>query len=374
MNLLPTLTLGTHARTVWIFGAGASAAEPYGVPVQSRLLAHLATVDVPGREKARVARLRSSVERYCRSVQPGIRYDDPRLSIEEVFSAWELVRDERRSTAGQRRDGEKAVEDLREAIRMATEVYGGGNARKYRPHHRDGVGAPYAELLERLFPATDSGLRHVLMTFNYDICLDRCVIHLRGAPRDLDLDYGIPLSNERVVGAPRFASPRAERAVLLLRTHGALNWVRCHACQSVFTTVNRHATVEETSRCWSCGRTRLDHVLVHPSYLRSYADPLIQIVWGRCQEELVQADRWVFVGYSLPAADVHFRELLRDCLRERDHAKKPTAVVAVGRGPTTTAAFAAYAANYQALFDDSRVAFWDATAEGFADFVRCVVP
>lgn len=368
MKNFDRLSLGTHERTVWIFGAGASAAKPYEVPVQNRLLERFADMKQPGDLKfqADFAKLKTRVEGYCKEVQPGISFKDPKLSLEEVFSAYEIARNELRSTLQQSQAADKAIRDLREAIRAATSVYGSGDAKEFQPHARAGVLSPYAELLEKLFPVEGAHSSHVLMTFNYDICLDRCAINLRNAKPSIDLDYGISLSNHRTSSAPMFTPPNSNSTILLLRTHGALNWLRCHACQSVFTTVNQHAAVTETSKCWSCGRTRLDYVLVHPSYLRSYSDPIIQIVWGRCQEELVRADRWVFIGYSLPPVDVHFRELLRDCLRVRDKSSKNTTVIAVGRKGGSIE-------DYHTIFE-SRVDVWNATAEGFSDFVKAIDP
>jgi hypothetical protein len=366
MKIFDRLSLGTHERTVWIFGAGASATKPYDIPLQNRLLERFAEMKGQrGQEiQADFAKLKTRVERYCKEVQPGISFKDPKLSLEEVFSAYEIARNELRSTLQQSQASDKAIRDLREAIRAATSVYGSGDAKEFQPHARGGVLSPYAELLEKLFPLKGAHSSHVLMTFNYDICLDRCAINLHNTKLSIDLDYGIPLSNHRTSSAPKFKPPNSNPTILLLRTHGALNWLRCHACQSIFTTVDQHATVTEASECWSCGRTRLDYVLVHPSYLRTYSDPIIQIVWGRCQEELVRADRWVFIGYSLPSADVHFRELIRDCLRVRDHASKKTTVLAVGRSGDSFE-------NYRTIFE-SRVDVWNGTAEGFSDFVKAI--
>src|SRR5207249_4662370 len=137
--------------------------------------------------------------------------------------------------------------------------------------------------------------------------LDRCALNLRESA-DRDVDYGIPLANARCAGAPDFGTPRGERSLLLLRTHGALNWIRCRACHSVFSTLSRQQEIPEQFLCYACGEPRMGYILVHPSYSRRYDDPILQLVWGRMHEELIRADRWVFIGYSLPPADFHFRE------------------------------------------------------------------
>jgi hypothetical protein len=290
------------------------------------------------------------------------------------FADTPLALREPRSSQEERQNAEKALKDLGDALRQATMVFGRGDAKYWKPHNRNGTPSPYAELLEKLFPEDgwEQALRrHKLVTFNYDINLDRCLLNLRDAIR-VDLDYGIPLANSRSHGAPDFNPPTPGQSVLLLRMHGALNWLRCMACLSCFTTVDRHAHAKEANVCWSCGRNRLEYILVYPSYLRTYTDPLIQLTWGRCQEELVRAERWVFIGYSLPTADVHFRELLRDCLRIREARDMKTSVVLVGKGPKDTQAFVEQLATYKRLFETSpaELLVWEPTDQGFSDFVK----
>jgi len=375
MKRYDRISLSEFTRTVWVFGAGASVVEPYKVPTQYRLLSHFANMTRPGPDQYQknLDALRQSVRAHCKAVQPGLQMEDPRLSLEEVFSAYELAILEKRSSPDAARQAERALADLREALRLATQVYGPGTLKKWMPHGRGTVRSPYAELLERLVPLTSgSEIRHVLVTMNYDINLDRCIINLRKARPDHDLDYGISLSNYRFEeSAPEFEPPRGGSSTLLLRLHGALNWIRCWACHSIFTTVNKHAYVTETDKCWACGRNRLDYILVHPSFLRRYDDPILQIVWGRFQEELVRADRWVFVGYSLPAPDVHFRELMRDCIRVRKERGMATEVLMVGLGPTDREDWKNTVASYSAVCVDN-LAVWNATSGGFSDFVQCI--
>ncbi len=368
--------LNDAGKTIWIFGAGASVVAPYSVPTQSKMLKHFLSAKYPGKieRQKRINDLKNSVREYCRYVIPGIEPEDSRLSLEEVFSAYEIVLSETRSSTDERKYAENAIREVRDALRLATYVRGRGDARKWRPHARDGVPSPYAELLEKLFPSKElaNSKSNCFITFNYDIGIDRCLINLKDLV-DLDLDYGIVLANPRTKNAPKFYSSRDDRGVLLLRTHGALNWIRCDACYSVFTTVNKHAYVADTQQCWACGSEKLDYVLVHPSFTRLYKDPVIQLVWGRCQEELVLSNRWVFLGYSLPMADVHFRELIRHCLRQREKSGKETKIHVVGRrqdngDPISQIVFD----NYRSLFGD-KILIWESTKGGFADFVKYIV-
>ncbi len=372
MNTFQYFELSKHDRISWVFGAGASAASPYKVPIQSEMLKRFFNDKYPGRaeRKARIQKTKDCTKSICTKVLPGIEADSSELVLEEVFSAYEIVLGERRSTREEREQAEDALDTLREAVRLSTYIYGRGDARKWRPYDRNNGKSPYAELIEKLYEK--NGPISAFITFNYDICLDRCLINLRNKI-DVDLDYGILLANERTVGAPKFSNPRQGKSALLLRTHGGLNWLRCEACQSVFTTVNKHAAVKETDACWACGSNRLEFVFVHPSYIRRYDDPVIQLVWGRCQEELVLSDAWVFIGYSLPAADVHFRELIRYCLKKRDAKGLNTTIYVVSRKQSDGKYIGdSLAKNYRSIFN-GREKVWESTEGGFSDFVRWVL-
>jgi hypothetical protein len=141
-------------KTTWIFGAGASGAVPYGVPVQSQMLKYFLSLHYPGKpeRQKKINKLKKQIRKCCTDVLPGIKPDDDHLSLEEVFSAYEIVLSETRAAPDERRSAENALRTLREAIRLATYVHGRGDARKWKPHARRGISSPYAELTEKIFP------------------------------------------------------------------------------------------------------------------------------------------------------------------------------------------------------------------------------
>lgn len=378
------LSLKDGVRTAWVFGAGASV--PYGVPTQAGLLKHFMTAPLSGKRgsagvHAKVKERRVRVQSICRQVYAGWDAGDPRVALEELFAANELVRDDPRSTTKEADTARKALRDLLLAMRFAVITRGVSDGVRWCPFGRDGTTSPYAELLEHLFPeGTEDADSHFFVTLNYDVNLDRCVINMRGSATDLDIDYGVTFANSRYEtnpDVPKFAEPRPG-AVLVLRPHGGLTWFRCLACRSVFTTLGRQKQIPRGNVCWACWAKRVDYVLVHPSYSRRYDDPLLSAIWGRVYEELVKSDRWVFVGYSLPSADYHFRALLRHALAERDRRKEETSVVHVGVKDASRAgsieSFESAVATYEAMFD-RRLSVWDATKDGFADFAsKAIVP
>ena len=341
MKKLPetsVFNLKSAKKTIWIFGAGASAGAPYKVPVQRELIKHFLTMTIPGPANFQnnFNTLQNDIRKILERVQPGC--EAGKAILEEIFSAYELEANSEYSTIEEAQSALTAIEKLRKALRYATQVYGSGRAAKWNPHKRNNINAPYAELLEVLFPvgcALGRLKNHVLATMNYDINIDRCIINMLNADQgDLYIDYGIEFADFRLKNS--FKRPE-ERSVLLLRLHGSLNWIRCQSCQAMFTTIDRHANVVKTEKCKMCKHKRLDQVLIHPSFNRSYTDPILKIVWGRLQEELINSDRWVFIGYSFPTADVHLRELLRHSLRVRKDQRQKRRLFGLGgvRHPMT---------------------------------------
>ena len=72
--------------------------------------------------------------------------------------------------------------------------------------------------------------------------------------------------------------------------------------------------------CRHCGKfdrkVDLRGSLVMPTFLKDLSNFQIKLVWQNASVELMEADRVVFVGYSLPQADFEFRQLLSRMVRE----------------------------------------------------------
>ncbi len=358
-------------KTIWIFGAGASFSKPYKVPQQKDLLDTFHKMRLPRSTSARndFEELRNRVGDECKKILPGSQIQD--VTLEEVFSAFKIQENAGWTTSEEKEMARKAVSDLRKMLVITTGVKGKGDALKYKPHKRNNNPSPYAELLEKLFPVNckDDLLKaNVLATMNYDISLDRCLLNMRDDDcGNIDLDYGVEFADYRLRGS--FERPD-ERSVLLLRLHGGLNWKRCLACQALFTTVSSNANVLPREKCRMCGSERLDHVIVPPSFTRQYNDPVLQIIWGRLLEELRSADRWIFIGYSLPNADVHLRTLLGHAFNMRLAAGEDISVYWVGfKKGSDDKNWIGLGERFYHLFGGKAFA-WENAEEGFSGFVR----
>jgi hypothetical protein len=59
----------------------------------------------------------------------------------------------------------------------------------------------------------------------------------------------------------------------------------------------------------------LEPYIITPTFAKVFDLPHIQTTWHNAFIELREADGIVFIGYSLPDADYHFRALLRRAVR-----------------------------------------------------------
>lgn len=153
---------------------------------------------------------------------------------------------------------------------------------------------------------------YALISLNYDTLLDDA---LRSGVAPPDYGFDQPGCGEGGGKGP-----------LLLKLHGSLNWVHCKACDRVGVTKGDVAHLlpgRRTLTCSQCGSTRLDGLLVSPTMLRHGLPHPLQSVWERAFQTLRRADRLVFVGYSLPAADVAVLHLIQRALLTRCGQARP---------------------------------------------------
>jgi hypothetical protein len=173
----------------------------------------------------------------------------------------------------------------------------------YRP--RDDSPLCYARLVsfldqQQLLPKT------VFISMNYDILLDRVLnVSHRFFP-DYDLDDFVKMkaqSEPRLIKIP----------VKHLKLHGSLNWRMCESCHLLRDTEN--AVVWPQSQCNDCGYKVARPMLIRPTLLKDFRHRVWRDVWRKAGHVLASASHWIFIGYSLPMADVWMLRLLAQSAR-----------------------------------------------------------
>lgn len=119
--------------------------------------------------------------------------------------------------------------------------------------------------------------------------------------------------------------------IKILKIHGSFNWLVCPRCGRISVDFEDNiakymlgADRKEQSFCKYCSaeyemesRPMLRSLFVSPTYLKSFQDSNIKNIWHNAFIELSEADKVVFIGYSLPDADFEFKHLLKETITDQ---------------------------------------------------------
>jgi len=171
-----------------------------------------------------------------------------------------------------------------------------------------------------------------VLSTNWDILLDNSLKSYIGERyvEEGVVDYCCYISSYRIdddsvkpglekVGAGGFN-------VKLLKLHGSLNWLQCPRCSRVYVDFGRKIAIDHfrnPTPCRHCKKNfrstdrsmNLVSNLIMPTFLKNLSNPQYKLIWHNAGIELSEADRLVFVGYSLPQADFEMRQLLARMVR-----------------------------------------------------------
>lgn len=156
---------------------------------------------------------------------------------------------------------------------------------------------------------------------------------------------------------------RPEREFKVIKIHGSINWLYCDSCRRLYwfpPDKNREIAAQLLSRqewkkinpahksklpwyCSRCDEVCLGTRIATFSYRKALDFPMFQNSWVSAEHLLRNAKRWVFIGYSLPAADYEFKYLLK---RVQISRKKSPEIFLVTGGPNPGATYD----NYQRFF------------------------
>jgi hypothetical protein len=217
------------------------------------------------------------------------------------------------------------------------------------------------------------------VVLNWDIVLER---HLEIFP-DVGIDYCIDALAWS--GGKDNSSFKAKIA----KVHGSSNWVYCDNCHSIFYDRYRKLSLEikaglnkadlrlfdeattkksylknmersSTERdCRNCSCAVGPHIATF-SFKKSFRTHAFANSWLAAEKILADASKWVFVGYSLPAADYEFKHLLKTCHLRFAKGKTPTKQIEVVLHDDEVAE-----RNYRGFFGNYDVSFFQSGLENY---------
>jgi hypothetical protein len=177
-----------------------------------------------------------------------------------------------------------------------------------------------------------------IISLNWDSLIEDSlywVLHqtggIRGRKGIADIDYCVyttPLPN-----SPHTASTKQKALgiynIKLLKMHGSATWLRCPCSNLIYTGLGMTEPAydiyikpvfspfikEHLDQRERQSPALLEPYIITPTFAKVFDLPHIQTTWHNAFIELREADEVVFIGYSLPDADYHFRALLRRAIR-----------------------------------------------------------
>jgi NAD-dependent SIR2 family protein deacetylase len=126
--------------------------------------------------------------------------------------------------------------------------------------------------------------------------------------------------------------PCDENSARVVKLHGSVNWLYCDSCRGTFSfpakesnkvagqllrerdwaiITGQRTTWTAPYLCIRCGADALGTRLATFSFEKALDFPMFQKSWFAAECLLRRARTWVFIGYSLPAADFEFKFLLK---------------------------------------------------------------
>jgi hypothetical protein len=313
-HLYPINLMFTHkAETAVVLGAGFSRAA--GLPLQNELADALLSSEFDSAvDLAITAALKQFlIETFAWTSAM------PLPSLEDIFTMIDL------SAGSGHHLGRKFTPKLLRALRRML-IF-----RVFKILDRRFRAAPEIDAFLKKYLVDDKPISTHFIVLNWDIVLER---HLERHDPNLGLDYcsyALPWLPED------YEYPRT---VGIVKVHGSSNWVYCDNCRALF--YDRYRKLSLTVRaglikadfrlfdakltdrefdsavgiaarernCRRC-RTAVGPHIATFSYKKSFRTHAFASSWLAAEQILTDANRWIFIGYSLPEADYEFKHLLK---------------------------------------------------------------
>ncbi|HHV72477.1 MAG TPA: hypothetical protein GXX38_07710 [Clostridia bacterium] len=138
----------------------------------------------------------------------------------------------------------------------------------------------------------------VVINLNYDLVLENALL----ATKRFYPDYKLLFSGQTVPGLISFP---------VLKPHGSLNLYYCPHCLRVcqLKTQDYSGIINKYRILGGCGHF-LRPLIITPTLYKSYGLEEMRQIWFNCLTALIQAQKIIFIGYSLPKADVLVAQML----------------------------------------------------------------
>lgn len=197
-------------------------------------------------------------------------------------------------------------------------------------------------------------LGDVIITFNWDLTVERVLANLRKA---------VPLAHQ-------YSKETQSSHITLLKPHGSINWFRKEALTKAGVSSqaeldNKIQLIDFSHLLKQRGRIRATPVIVPPVFNKEFSQhSVFQKTWASVYRAISSATVLTILGYSLPREDQFsrfvFRRALRNNIRRAEkHQQSRLEVIVVNPDETTEGTFARLVGRDNTKFRFHRAYFQD---------------
>jgi len=240
------------------------------------------------------------------------------------------------------------------------------------------------DFIEKISNLLKNGAKISIITTNYDVIIDNALLEIKQSCNyGVRLRYNIHRDTNRAKTNSRpkksmdysFSDSRGEinkGDIPLLKIHGSLNWFYCPKCDEVDITIGKKEATEliaDQSK-FLCANpyctSNYEPLIVAPTMLKVYDNTFLQKLWALSENTISEANRLVFIGYSLPEADYHIRSLLVKALVKNNGNHRVLVIVKnPHQNDKEKREIEMVKTKYEALFGKERIDFQPIGLEGF---------
>lgn len=303
------------SKTVFVLGAGFSA--PAGMPIQADIMFDV----VKAKSQPFQDTVRDTYSTLFNMVDPDDMRDVP---LEDVFTMLDRAHRNGEVLSGLTHEGIR--KSLIALINAITHEFNKklrlSNLTRYKPFFNKLIA-------KRKGDESSAALKEdpfAIVSLNWDTIPDFLLNSLGCLKTGVDYacyDYEIDEKKNQIPSILK----KSHRIfnIKLLKPHGSLNWAHCPSCNRLYSEIGdgKYPPVcfPHQYKCRHCSGVDLENLIITPTLVKELGQTHLKMVWHNIQMDLQEAERIVFLGYSLPMADFEFRyTLLRAITTNNDVA------------------------------------------------------
>ncbi len=317
-------------KTVYFLGAGFS--KPAGGPIQNEIIKTILSPEFESEFRSRTSVMKA-LESFKNFLKKELCIEDNRfehVELENVFTPIDRCIVDGKSFGSY---SAKSLGFLREQLHLLM-----ARAIQFRvdlPHTDKAYIASFATFLNKEAKTRITNYeddRISIISTNWDILLDNKLQEAIDSDSGRKLGvvdyccYISSLEEDNRIKPGLYALAKGGYNIKFLKLHGSMNWLHCPMCQRMYIIFNSKPMLSvEKHYCKHCKKNHnlgeikaieLRGNLLLPTFLKDLNNIQIKLVWQNAGVELSEAEKIIFIGYSLPAADFEIRQLLSRSIRK----------------------------------------------------------